>query len=212
MSTFKFKIHVSTFLVTCYFLLPSAHAGMETMLRLKNPFILPQLNLVLESSTENLTFKNKFDEETPINLNWGEVKRFGFELENNYNSFSNIGISLRWKYPKKDPEKLYFGALVGGFVRFFYVPSFLKYKNITGSLFSRIDLGAGPYFLIDSNGLLAQGNLSFGTEVFFSKWFGLGLSYSKFKTMGVDTIKENDRIHVSGSGSSVLFYLKSTYY
>ena len=229
MNTFKFKAHALSGLFFFLLLIHPSFGSEETALRLKNPFELPQLNLVTEDSTETVEIYNSVASKT-FTFNQGGLlgkSKLGFDLEVNANEFTNIGLSFRWKQMIFKGQNFFddthnVSALMGGFVRFFYIPSFLKYKSKTANLFTRLDLSMGPSVISDCVGIVGQGSISIGTEIFLSKWFGLGLSYSHHALYGLETLARNSGsaqlpakfrdVKFSGHGNSVLLYLKSTYY
>ena len=215
-------------LIALFFFFLSAQLSLafgseESQLRLKNPFVLPQTSFYIQSVNETIDVSNQYIILRQV-FNKGGINAYGFNIETNANSFTNIGASFRWKRMEASTYSMIlgdtlFGISLGGFGRFFYIPPFLKYKSTTGSLFTRVDLSLGPTFIGASAGVLGEASISAGAEIYFSKWFGMGLGYSVHQLYGAETLRNSSKLDdaglkklkFSGGGSSFQIYLKSTY-
>ena len=224
MSTVRVKTLVPSIFCLWIACCASAFGSYETQLRLKTPFVLPQTSFFIESINETIEMNSPTLKASHV-FDQGGFNAYGFNIETNANSFMNIGATFKWKDSKASkyaPEigSNQFGVYLGGFTRFFYVPSFLKYQSFTGNLFTRLDLGAGPTFMSSLAGVVGQAAISVGTEVYFSKWFGIGASLTRHQLYGVETLAHSastqnnywKNFKFSGGGSSFQLYFKSTYF
>ena len=163
---------------------------MESVDRLNQPFFLPQTNFYLG----NVSYKTRLSNavyQSDSNLNESGITTYGFDIEVNSSRFMNIGATFRIESldgnPGQDLDRK-FSALLGGFTRFFYLPSILQGKGIATNVFTRLELGGGPAFFGIPSGLMIQGGVHVGLETYFNKWFGVGLSYGYLLELGRDTL------------------------
>jgi hypothetical protein len=186
------------------------------------PFYKPQTNFVFGKVAHNFTLSQN-GSSRQFNLDRGGLlSTFGFDIEGNQSRFLNIGAAARFSsasglldpnLPAFDPYILTESSCtLGGFVRAFYVPSFLSGRSITTNVFARLDLGAGPVFLPSQlsvvGGLLVQTAFHVGIETYFSRWFGLGLSYGQIYEWGAVTLGTSGSIF--NQGSETIVSIKTT--
>jgi hypothetical protein len=169
-----------------------------------NPFLLPQLGIVIGNLHNTIHLSNDLGRSTS-NLNGGGINTYGFDLEVNYSKFMNIGAYFRVESQGEDPIQIVnkqFATLIGGFTRFFYVPPFLKGKTLITNVFTRLELGGGPTFyqgMMPSGGLLGQTGIHIGFETYFNRWIGASVSVGQIFEFGRETLVTGD------NGTSSLF-------
>lgn len=135
--------------------------------------------------TENSLYK------TSSYLDNEKINTIGLDIEVNSTPFLNIGGYLRFTHQSLEGEQelsFQFQSLLGGFTRFFYTPSFLHGKSTISNLFVRLDLGGGPVIYGPAGGLVLQSGVHLGIETYFTKWFGVGLSYGRLFELGKETL------------------------
>jgi hypothetical protein len=182
-------------------------------------FKLPQTNFVYGKVGYDFKVNRGNNNNQPYHL---DGTLFGFDLEVNQSEWINIGAFARFNFasaPRPDPidgEMQYFSSILGGFVRAFYSPEFLSSRTTATNVFGQIRLGAGSSFLTEEFGgygaVLAQAGVHFGVETYFTRWFGLGLSFGRTYDWGIVTAKGHGAppANFFGQGSEVVLSLKTT--
>lgn len=164
--------------------------------RLSNPFLLPQTGLFIGQSKYTIRAATPRSKISSY-LDNQKINTFGFDIEVNSTPFLNIGGYFRFTQQSVETAQdinHQFQALLGGFTRFFYTPSFLHTKKTISNLFARLDLGGGPVIYGGSSagaGMILQSGVHFGFETYFSKWFGIGFSYGRLFEFGKETLAQS---------------------
>jgi hypothetical protein len=169
--------------------------GLEVSERMGIPFYLPQTSFIVGNVDYSLELSNS-NRTSNFSLSENGINTYGFDLEVNANRFLNIGAYLHVEslsvQQNQDISKQ-FSTLLGGFTRFFYIPPFLRGKDFTANVFTRLELGGGPVFLNGPSGLIGQGGIHFGVETYFNRWFGLSFSYGRVYEYGKETLLSGDK-------------------
>lgn len=191
----------------CFLGLAGSCFAEENSERLNNPFLLPQTTFVvgniqstvrvISGTTDTYTFDS------------GNLNFYGFDIEVNALKFMNIGAFFKVEN-LKTPSDFAFLTLIGGFTRFFYAPDFLQSKPFAMNIFTRLDLGGGPMLVNNVVGMVGQGIVHVGVEAYFSKWFGVNLSYGQLFEYGKQTAQGSSTF--SNTGKVVLVGLKTTFF
>jgi hypothetical protein len=196
----------------------------EASMRLNNPFALPQTSFYLGNIQYQVNISNN-SYESNSQLDESGITAYGFDIEVNHSRFMNIGAYFRVESSRVNRDQditQQFSTLLGGFTRFYYVPSFFRSPGFTANIFTRLELGAGPTFFGEPSGIVGQGGAHVGIETYFNKWFGLSLSYGKVFEYGKETIASGSQVadynsKFKGStfwnhGSAVILSFKTTYF
>ena len=193
----------------------------------RNSFELPQTNFFFATTHLNTTV-SIYSLSTELDIPRNGLNGYGFEIEVNYFSFMNIGADLRvdsWRKqtPRSSPYDFSSGAddfsktdfLVGGFVRFFYIPPFLRTGSWIANVFTRLDLAGGATLFngpsVFFDGLLLQPSAHVGFETYFNRWLGASISYGQVFEFGSSS-SHGITSTLSANGQIMQVALKTTFF
>lgn len=166
----------------------------------------PQTTLsVSKLQPSKATLKNPKDGQTMVTTKIHDTSLYQFDVEVPSERYFTLGFSsifLAGKgeviTPLRTSEKVLhlFGG-IGPFWRLQYIlfPAM--------SVFSRLDLSAGP-FIIGAGGFAGLAGLQLGGTWYISKWFGLTAGYSKNFLYGFETLESNSEDVKKETGGKVL--------
>lgn len=207
---------IKTLAIFSFFLLPfgvSEVFAEESETQAVLPFRLPQTSLYFASSSYQVQLSNAAGVTSGV-LDRGGINTYGFDIEINSLRMMNIGAYFRAESIKLiDPRadiSMRFATTLGGFVRFFYAPSFLTGKVFSSNVFTRLELGGGPLILGQPMGIMGQTGVYVGVETYVTKWFGVSVSYGRTFEYGKETLIGDKVIWNRGEVISVA--LKTTYF